>query len=261
MSVKIHPTAIVEKGAELEEGVVVGPYAYIGPKVKIGSGTVIRQAAVIDGDTTIGRDCRIFNNATIGVEPQDLKYKGEPSKVVIGDRTTIREFATVHRGTELGGMLTKIGDDCLIMAYCHVAHDCRLGNRVIMSNVATLAGHVVVEDYAIIGGLTGVHQFCRIGKHAMVGGASAVSRDVPPFCLAKGNPARLEGINIIGLRRRGFSREEIKILTAVFEMVFKSDEPLQLSVKKAEEEFGDIKIVKEFLEFIKNPSKRGILTA
>jgi UDP-N-acetylglucosamine acyltransferase len=257
--VKIHPTAVVEKGAELDEGVVVGPHVYIGSQVKIGKNTVIRQGAVIEGDTTIGEECTIFS-ATIGVEPQDLKYKGEPSKVVIGNKVKIREYVTIHRGTEGGGMVTKIGDNVLLMAYVHVAHDVVLGNNVIVANAVQIAGHVEIEDYAIVGGLTGIHQFVRIGKHAMVGGASAVHRDVPPFVVAQGNRARLEGINIIGLKRRGFSRETIRALTTAFEMVFKTDEPLQVSLKKVEEEFKDIPEVLDFVEFIRK-SRRGICPA
>jgi UDP-N-acetylglucosamine acyltransferase len=257
--VTIHPAAVVEKGAELDEGVIIGPFSYIGSRVKIGKNTVIKQCAVIEGDTAIGEGCTIFG-ASIGVEPQDLKYRGEPSKVVIGNRVKIREYVTIHRGTEGGGMVTKIGDNVLLMAYSHVAHDCLIGNNVIVANAVQIAGHVVIEDFAIIGGLSGIHQFVRIGKHAMVGGASAVHRDVPPFTVAQGNRAKLEGINIIGLKRRGFSRETIRALTTVFEMVFKTDEPLQVSLDRVEEEFGDIPEVIDFVNFVRN-SKRGICPA
>ena len=259
MSVDIHKLAVVEKGAELDEGVVVGPFAFIGKDVKIGKGTIIKAGAVIEGKTTIGEECTIYS-ATIGVAPQDLKYKGEPSEVIIGNKTVIREYATIHRGTEGGGMVTKIGDNCLIMAYSHVAHDCKLGNHVILANVATLAGHVEVGDWAIVGGMSGVHQFVRIGKHAMIGGASAVARDVPPFAVAIGNRAKLEGINLIGLKRRGFSRETIRALATAFEMVFKTDEPLKISIEKVREEFSDIPEVLEFVDFIEK-SKRGVCTA
>ncbi|SMP05463.1 acyl-[acyl-carrier-protein]--UDP-N-acetylglucosamine O-acyltransferase [Desulfurobacterium pacificum] len=257
--VKVSPLAVVEKGAELDEGVVIEPFAYIGSKVKVGKGTVIKKGAVIEGDTTIGENCIIYG-ATIGVAPQDLKYKGEESKVIIGNNTTVREYVTIHRGTEGGGLITKVGDNVLLMAYSHVAHDVIIGNNVIVANTVQIAGHVEIDDYAIIGGLTGIHQFVRIGKHAMVGGASAVHRDVPPFTVAQGNRAKLEGINIIGLKRRGFQRDTIKNLTTVFEMVFKTDEPLQISLKRVEEEFGDIPEVKEFVSFIRN-SKRGICPA
>ncbi len=259
MSVEIDKFAVVENGAELDDGVKVGPFSYIGKEVRIGKGTVIKSGAVIEGDTTIGKDCTIYS-ATIGVAPQDLKYKGEHSEVVIGNGTVIREYVTVHRGTEGGGMITEIGSDCLLMAYSHVAHDCKLGNHVILANVTTLAGHVEVDDYAIIGGMSGVHQFARIGKHAMIGGASAVARDVPPFTVAIGNRAKLEGINLIGLKRRGFGRDTIRALATAFEMVFKTDEPLKVSLEKAKEEFADIPEVVNFIEFIEN-SKRGVCTA
>ena len=257
--VTIHPTAVVEKGAELDEGVIIGPFSYIGNRVKIGKNPAIKQVAVLEGDTTKGEERTIFG-ASIGVEPQDLKYKGEPSKVVIGDRVKIREYVTIHRGTEGGGMVTKIGDNVLLMAYSHVAHDCLIGNNVIVANAVQVAGHVIIEDFAIVGGLSGIHQFVRIGKHAMVGGASAVHRDVPPFTVAQGNRAKLEGINIIGLKRRGFLRETIRALTTVFEMVFKTDEPLQVSLKRVEEEFGDIPEVIDFVNFVRN-SRRGICPA
>ncbi len=257
--VKVHPLAVVERGAELDEGVVVEPFAYVGEEVKVGKNTVIGKGAVIVGDTTVGEECKIYS-ATIGVEPQDLKYRGEPSKVVIGNRVTVREYVTIHRGTEGGGLVTKIGSDVLLMAYSHVAHDVQIGDRVIVANAVQIAGHVTVEDYAIIGGLTGIHQFVRIGKHAMVGGASAVGRDVPPYTVAQGNRAKLEGINIIGLKRRGFSKETIKVLTTVFEMVFKTDEPLQVSLSKVEEEFSSYPEVLEFVSFIRS-SKRGICQA
>ncbi len=256
---KVSPLAVVKKGAELDENVVVEPFAYVGSKVKVGKGTIIKKGAVIEGDTTIGKSCVIYS-ATIGVAPQDLKYKGEESKVVIGNNTTVREYVTIHRGTEGGGLVTKVGDNVLLMAYSHVAHDVIIGNNVIVANAVQIAGHVEIDDYAIVGGLTGIHQFVRIGKHAMVGGASAVHRDVPPFTIAQGNRARLEGINIIGLKRRGFQRDTIRNLTTVFEMVFKTDEPLQVSLKRVEEEFANVSEVKEFVEFIRN-SKRGICPA
>jgi UDP-N-acetylglucosamine acyltransferase len=257
--VKVHPTAIVERGAELDDGVVIGPYVYIGAGVKIGKNTEVRMGAVIEGNTTIGEACRIFG-ATIGVEPQDLKYKGEPSSVVIGNRVKIREYVTVHRGTEGGGMVTRVEDDVLLMAYVHVAHDVLIGKGAIVANAVQIAGHVEIGDYAVVGGLSGIHQFVRIGRHAMVGGASAVHRDVPPFTVAQGNRARLEGVNIVGLKRRGFSREVIKVLTTVFEMVFKTDEPLQTSLQRIEEEFKEFPEVLEFSEFVRK-SRRGICPA
>lgn len=256
---KVHPLAVVKEGAELDEGVVVEPFAFIGSKVRIGKNTVIKKGAVIEGDTTIGENCVIYS-ATIGVAPQDLKYRGEESKVVIGDNTTVREYVTIHRGTEGGGLITKIGSNVLLMAYSHVAHDVVIGDNVVVANAVQIAGHVEIGDYAVVGGLTGIHQFVRIGKHAMIGGASAVHRDVPPFTVAQGNRAKLEGINIIGLKRRGFSKEVIKTLTTVFEMVFKTDEPLLNALKRVESEFSDVEEVVDFVSFIKQ-SKRGICPA
>ncbi|WP_457678870.1 acyl-ACP--UDP-N-acetylglucosamine O-acyltransferase [Thermovibrio sp.] len=254
--VKVSPLAVVEKGAELDEGVVVEPFAYVGSKVKVGKGTVIKSGAYITGDTQIGKECIIFASH-IGVEPQDLKYKGEETKVIIGDRVKVREYATIHRGTEGGGGITKIGNDVLLMAYVHVAHDVQIGNGVIVANAVQIAGHVEIGDWAVIGGLTGIHQFVRIGSHAMIGGASAVHRDVPPFTVAQGNRAKLVGINIVGLKRRGFSREVIKALSTAFEMAFKTDEPLQVALKRVEEEFKDFPEVLSFVKFIRE-SKRGI---
>jgi len=259
MAVKVSPMAVVEKGAELDDGVVVEPFAFVGSKVKVGRGTVIKSGAYVTGDTQIGKECVIYSSH-VGVEPQDLKYKGEETKVVIGDRVKIREYATIHRGTEGGGGITKIGNDVLLMAYTHVAHDVIIGDRVIVANAVQIAGHVEIGDWAVIGGLTGIHQFVRIGKHAMVGGASAVHRDVPPFTVAQGNRARLEGINIIGLKRRGFSRETIRALSTAFEMAFKTDEPLQVALRKVEEEFKDYPEVLEMVEFVRK-SKRGICPA
>ena len=257
--VNVHPLAIVESGAELDEGVTVEAFAYVGKGVKVGRNTLIRKGAVIEGDTEIGKDCVIYASH-IGVDPQDLKFKGEETKVIIGDRVKVREYVTIHKGTEGGGGITKIGNDVLLMAYTHVAHDVTIGNNVVVANAVQIAGHVEIGDFAVIGGLTGIHQFVRIGKHAMIGGASAVHRDVPPFVVAQGNRARLEGINIVGLKRRGFSKETIRTLTTVFEMVFKTDEPIQLALEKVLEEFGTLTEVIEFIDFIKK-SRRGICPA
>ncbi len=257
--VNVHPLAVVEKGAELDEGVVVEPFAYVGSRVKVSKGTVIRKGAVIEGKTTIGENCEIFASH-IGVVPQDLKFKGEDTEVIIGNGVRIREYVTIHKGTEGGGGLTCIGDNVLLMAYVHVAHDVRIERNVIVANAVQIAGHVEIGEHAVIGGLTGIHQFVRIGKHAMIGGASAVHRDVPPFTVVQGNRARLEGINIIGLKRRGFTRETIRALTTAFEMIFKTDEPLLVSLGRVEEEFSDVPEVLEMAEFIRK-SKRGICPA
>jgi len=205
----IHPTAIVDPAAALASSVTVGPYVVIGADVEVGEGTTIGAHAVIEGPTTIGRDNRIYAHASLGGAPQDMKYRGEPTQLVIGDRNTIREFCTFSRGTVQDSGVTRIGDDNWIMAYVHIAHDVQLGHRTILANSATLAGHVHIGDWVIVGGLTGVHQFCHIGAHAMMGFQSRVSQDVPPFMMADGNPLAVRGFNIEGLRRRGFSPERI----------------------------------------------------
>ena len=255
----VHELAVVEDGALLSEGVRVEPFSYIGGRVKVGENTVIRKGAVIEGITEIGSYCEIYASH-IGVNPQDLKFRGEDTKVFIGDRVKIREYVTIHKGTEGGGGVTSVGNDVLLMAYVHVAHDVKIGRGAIVANAVQIAGHVEIGEFAVIGGLTGIHQFVRIGKHAMIGGASAVHRDVPPYTVAKGNRARLEGINIVGLRRRGFGRETIKALTTAFEILFKTDEPINLSIQRVEEEFSDFPEVMELVEFIRT-SKRGICPA
>ena len=254
---KIHPTAIVSPDAQLEEGVEIGPYSIIGGDVIIGKNTVIGPHTVIDNFTRIGEGCRIFQFCSIGAPPQDLKFGGEKTRVVIGNFNTIREFVTIHRSTTADIGVTILGDHNLIMAYCHVAHNCKLGNHIIMSNVATLAGHIHVEDYAIISGLSGVHQFTRIGAHSFIGGASGVARDVPPYTLANGNHAKLFGLNLIGLQRRNFSEQTIKALKDAYKIVFRSDLLLEAALEKAQKEVEDLPEVRHFLAFIKN-SERGV---
>jgi UDP-N-acetylglucosamine acyltransferase len=217
----IHPTALVSSGAELDSTVTVGPYAVIGDGVCIGAGTTIGAHSVIEGPTTIGRDNRIFTHAALGAAPQDMKYRGEPTQLSIGDRNTIREFCTFNRGTAQDVGVTRIGDDNWIMAYVHIAHDVQLGSRAILANNATLAGHVHIGDWVIVGGLTGVHQFCKIGAHAMTGFQSHVSQDVPPFMMAAGNPLSIAGINAEGLRRRGFSKERIALVKQMHRLVYR----------------------------------------
>ncbi|MCU0968421.1 MAG: acyl-ACP--UDP-N-acetylglucosamine O-acyltransferase [Rubrivivax sp.] len=218
---QIHPTAVVDPGAELAATVTVGPYAVIGTGVAIGEGTTVGAHAVIEGPTTIGRDNRIHGPTAIGGPPQDMKYRGEPTRLEIGDRNTIREFCTFNRGTVQDGGVTRIGDDNWIMAYVHVAHDVRVGSRCILANNATLAGHVHVGDWVIVGGLTGVHQFCRIGAHAMIGFQSHVSQDVPPFMTVSGNPLGVHGFNVEGLRRRGFSKERIALVKRMHRLLYR----------------------------------------
>jgi UDP-N-acetylglucosamine acyltransferase len=217
----IHPTAIVDPAAALASSVTVGPYVVIGADVEVGEGTTIGAHAVIEGPTTIGRDNRISAHASLGGAPQDMKYRGEPTQLVIGDRNTIREFCTFSRGTVQDGGVTRIGDDNWIMAYVHIAHDVQLGHRAILANNATLAGHVHIGDWVIVGGLTGVHQFCHIGAHAMLGFQSRVSQDVPPFMMADGNPLAVRGFNIEGLRRRGFSPERIAQVKQMHRLLYR----------------------------------------
>jgi UDP-N-acetylglucosamine acyltransferase len=219
----IHPTAIIDASASIADNVSIGPYSVIGADVEIGEGTVVGPHVVVNGPTRIGRDNRIFQFASVGEMPQDLKYKGEPTRLEIGDRNTIREYVTLNRGTIDDVGVTRIGNDNLFMISCHVAHDCRIGNHVIIANAVALAGHVYVDDHAILGGYTTVHQFTRIGAHCFTGFASAIDRDVPPFFTVVGNRARAVGINKEGLKRRGFSAETIRAIQKAFKILVKSD--------------------------------------
>jgi UDP-N-acetylglucosamine acyltransferase len=254
---KIHPTAIISPDAQLEEGVEIGPYVVIGSDVKIGKNTIIGPHTVIDNFTHIGEGCHIFQFCSIGAPPQDLKFGGEKTRVVVGNFNTIREFVTIHRATSADIGVTIIGDHNLLMAYVHIAHNCKLGNNIVMVNYAGLAGHINVEDYAIIGGLTGIHQFCRIGAHCIIGGASAVVKDVPPYAMAQGNHAKLFGLNLIGLKRRDFSEKTIKAIKDAYRIIFRSDLLLEAALKKAQDEVEDIPEVNHLIKFIKE-SERGI---
>jgi UDP-N-acetylglucosamine acyltransferase len=225
----IHPTAVVDAGAELAADVGVGPYAVIGAGVRIGAGTTVGAHAVIEGPTTIGRDNRIFPFAALGAAPQDMKYRGEPTELHIGDRNTIREFCTFNRGTAQDVGITRVGDDNWIMAYVHIAHDVQLGHHTILANNATLAGHVHIGDWVIVGGLTGVHQFTHIGAHAMTGFQSHVAQDVPPFMMATGHPLSVHGFNVEGLRRRGFSRERIAQVKQMHRLLYRDGLTLEQS--------------------------------
>ena len=224
---QIHPTAIVDPKARIDSSVTVGPYTVIGPHVTIGAGTTVGPHAVIEGHTTIGRDNRIFQFASIGAANQDKKYKGEPTELVIGDRNTIREFVTLHVGTVQDKAVTTIGNDCWIMAYCHVAHDCVVGNNATLANNTTLAGHVELGDWVTVGGLSGFHQFVKVGAHAMVGFASAVSQDVPPFMLVDGNPLAVRGFNLVGLRRRDFSAARIAAVKQMHKLLYREGKTLE----------------------------------
>jgi UDP-N-acetylglucosamine acyltransferase len=255
---QVHPTAIVAPGAMLAETAVIGPYCIVGEDVSLGPRVTLRSHVVVDGRTSIGEGTRLFPFASIGLEPQDLKYRGERSELVIGRNNTIREYVTINPGTEGGGMVTRIGDGSLFMVGAHVAHDCQIGNHVVMANNATLGGHVVVEDYAVLGGLCAVHQYVRIGRHAMIGGMSGVERDVIPYGQVMGDRARLCGLNIIGMQRRGFSREDIQALRNAYQFLFATDGTLSDRVNETAERFGGIGPVDEVIEFIRADSSRAI---
>jgi len=253
----IHPTAIVEKGAKIGQGVQVEPYAIIKENVTLEDNVTIKSFVYIDGFTTIGEGSTIWPSASIGTKTQDLKFRGEKTYVRIGKRCEIREFVTINSSCSAETSV-EVGDDCLIMAYCHIAHNCKVGNRVIMSNNATLAGHVEVEDYAIIGGYTPIHQFVRIGCHAMVGGMTRVGQDIPPYTIGGDIPFRLAGLNLVGLKRHKFSLAVRKALAHSFRLVFRSDLSVEEALVKIEAEFPDFAEVKHFVHFCRQ-SKRGII--
>ena len=244
MTAQIHPTAVIEKGAELGSGVKIGPYCVIGPHVKLGS-------VVVDGHTTIGDETVVFPFASLGHIPQDLKYKGEKSGLIIGKRNKIREHVTMNPGTQGDIMKTVVGDNCLFMMSAHVAHDCIVGNNVILANNATLAGHVCVEDFVIVGGLSAVQQFVRIGAYAMIGGMSGVESDVIPFGLVKGERAYLAGLNYVGLERRGFTKEQVQSLMKAFKQLFGDAGTLAERTEKVANDYGEEQIVMRMIEFIR----------
>ena len=254
---RIHPTAIVHPKAQLAAEVEIGPYTVIGEHVKLGRGTQIAAHVVIDGWTEIGENCRIFPFASIGTVPQDLKFRGEESRVVIGKDNTIREYVTINRGTQLGGGITRVGDHNLLMAYAHVAHDCQIGSHVILANAATLAGHITVQDHAVIGGLVGVHQFVKIGRYAIIGGCSAIAQDVPPFVSVVGNRAKLYGLNTVGLKRHGFGDDQITSLKTAYKILFRSKLPMKEAIKKVRDELSHSSDAQELATFIET-SERGI---
>jgi UDP-N-acetylglucosamine acyltransferase len=251
----IHPTAIIEDGAKIGNNVKIGAFVVISSQATIGDNTTIDAHAIIEGKTTIGSGNHIFSHAVVGSIPQDLKFHGEEVELIIGDNNRIREFTLINPGTEGGGSVTRIGNNNLLMGYVHLGHDVMLGDNCILANGATLAGHVVLGDRVVIGGLTPVHQFVHIGDFAMVAGASALSQDVPPYCMAEGNRATLRGLNLTGLRRH-IDRDEINRLKSVYRELFESGEPLKESVERLLKEENS-KIVKNLLEFVTN-SKRGI---
>ncbi len=258
----IHSSAVIAPGAELAADVEVGPYSIIGPHVKIGSGTKIGPHVVIEGHTTIGCNNRFFQFSSIGADPQDKKYAGEPTRLEIGDRNVVREFCTFNLGTEQDGGVTRLGNDNWIMAYVHLAHDCQIGNHTIFANNAQLAGHVVVGDWAILGGFSNVHQFCQIGAHVMLGMSTSLTMDVPPFVILSGNPAAAHGVNTEGLKRRGFSPQHITAIRRAYKLLYKSGlsfeqakQALADQVEEAGEAAPSLRMLLNFLENI----KRGIV--
>lgn len=253
---KVHNLAVVDNGAELADDVVVEAYCRIGQNVKIGPGTLVRQGAIIDGHTTIGCNNRIHSYAVIGTEPQDLKYKGEPTMVEIGDNNVIREFATINRSAFLGEN-TTLGNNCLIMTYAHIAHNCHIGNGVILANSVQLAGHITIDDFATVGGDSAVHQFVKIGRYAFIGGASGIKKDVPPFIRGEGMPFHLVGLNSVGLQRRGFSSQTVANIKRMYKFFFLSHRNISQSLDCIDN-YGEMgPEEREFYEFIKN-SGRGV---
>ncbi|BAI72253.1 UDP-N-acetylglucosamine acyltransferase [Azospirillum sp. B510] len=258
MTVTIHPSAIVDPAAKLGEGVEIGPFCVVGPDVTLGDGVRLVSHVAVDGRTSIGADTIIYPFASIGHRPQDLKFHGEPSELVIGARNQIREHVTMNPGTEGGGMITRVGDDGLFMMGSHVAHDCIVGDHVIMANNATLGGHVTLGDYVIIGGLSAVRQFVRIGSHAMIGGMSGVENDVIPFGLVMGDRARLAGLNLVGLERRGFKKDDIHALRAAYRMLFGPEGTFAERVEEVGRDFGERALISDVLTFIRAKEARSL---
>lgn len=252
----IHPQALIDPSAKIADNVSIGPFTVVGADVEIGAGTSIAPHVVINGPTTIGKDNTIFQFASIGEKPQDLKFNDEPTRLIIGDRNTVREYVTLHRGTPDGHYETIIGSDNLFMASCHVAHDCIIGDNVVMANATALAGHVVVEDHVILGGYTTVHQFTRIGSHAFSGFSTAIDRDVLPFFTVAGNRARAIGINKVGLKRKGFSSETIRALQEAFKLLIKSTSSHKVAREKVNEIAGHDENVRKIVDFLES-SERG----
>ena len=255
---QIHPTAVIEEGAQIGPGCKIGPYCTIGPNVSLGSNCVLHSHVVLAGRTTIGEDCQIFPFASLGHIPQDLKFTGEDSRLEIGPRNTIREHVTMNPGTKGDKLVTRIGSDGLFMVGTHVAHDCVVGNHVVMANNATLAGHCTVEDYAILGGLSAVHQFVRIGTHSFLGGMSGLENDLIPFGVAMGDRASLQGLNIVGLKRRGFNREDIHTLRNAYRLLFSNEGTLQERLADVEQMFAEDDGVMRITGFIRERSGRSL---
>jgi UDP-N-acetylglucosamine acyltransferase len=253
----IHPTAIIDPKAEIDPDVNIGPYAVIAADVRIKKGTVVGSHATIEQYTTVGRDCRIFPHAAVGAIPQALRFKGEKSIVRIGQGTVVREFVTIHRGTREGGGITEIGKENLLMAYTHIAHDCRTGCGVIFANAATLGGHITIGNFATIGGLVAVHQFVRIGDYSFIGGTSAIPKDIPPYVIASGDRAKLFGLNLVGLQRHDFSKETIALLKRTYRILFRMGLTMNEAIERVKAEVEQVSEVVAIIDFIKS-SERGI---
>lgn len=255
---KIHPTAHVDRGAELGKDVEIGAFSCIGPHVRIGDRTRVSAHVVIDGTTALGADNEVHSFATLGMAPQDLKYRGEPSRLAIGDGNVFREYVNVNIGTEHGGGVTTIGDRNLVMAYSHIAHDCHVGSDAILANAATLAGHVSIGDHAIIGAFSGVHQFCRVGRHAFIGGYTVVTKDALPFVKTVGNRARVYGVNTLGLKRKGFADETIARIRETYRILFQCKLNTTQAVERLKRELAGIAEAQEVVRFIET-SRRGVV--
>jgi len=257
MKPRIHPSAIIDPRAKIDKGTDIGPFCIIKEGVRIKKGAKLHSNVIVEGHTEIGENCTIYPFSSIGFPPQDLKYNGEETKLIIGDNNTIREYATIHRASVGGDGITSIGDNNFMMAYVHIAHDCKIGNNIIMANAATLAGHVSVEDYTAIGGLVAVHQFTRIGRHSMVGGFSGIAQDIPPYMVASGPRAKLYGLNSIGLKRHGFSASTINNLKKAYKILFREKRALKEALKKIQDSLPATDEITYLIQFIKK-NRRGI---
>lgn len=253
---RIHPTAVIDPAAEIDPSVEIGPYAVVGPHVRLGEGVELRSHALVSGHTEIGRETVIYSFASVGEAPQDRKYRGEPTRLVIGGRNIIREYVTLHPGTAGGGGLTSVGDENLLMIGVHIAHDCQLGSHIVMANNVALAGHVLVEDYAVLGASAAIHQFCRVGESAMVGGMTGVVQDVAPFSIAQGHRARLVSVNRINMERRGFSKERIGAVDRAYRLIFRSGARPYEAFARVREELPDSKDAEHMVAFLEK-SERG----
>ncbi|NJD56999.1 MAG: acyl-ACP--UDP-N-acetylglucosamine O-acyltransferase [Nitrospirae bacterium] len=257
MKTKIHETALIDQKAEIGTGVEIGPYCIVKKGVRVGRNTRLISHVILEGDTEIGEGCTLHPFSCIGLPPQDMKYKGELTRLIVGNNNTIREYVTIHRASVGGDETTTVGNNNFLMAYVHVAHNCKIGNNIIMANAATLAGHVLVEDFAVIGGLVAIHQFTRIGQYAMVGGFSGIGQDIPPYMVASGARAKLFGPNMIGLKRHGFSDETVNTIKKAYKTLFREKRTLKDAIKKVYDDFPESPEIEHLITFIEK-NKRGI---